>query len=87
MANNISGRGKEEDYDFFSKTRFLENEEVKKVFQEAQGAPNGVGKIQEKSEQAATDPLPPTGGVPDPTKARRAPKKFQNNPITHLTPP
>jgi hypothetical protein len=47
-VNNISGRGKEEDYDFFSNTRFLEDEEVKEMSQEAREAPKGVGKIQEK---------------------------------------
>ena len=80
VTNTISGRGKDEDYDFFSNTRFLEVEEVKKVFQEAQEAPNGVEKIQKKSEQAATAPLPPPGGISDPTKARSAPKKIPEQP-------
>ena len=80
VAKTISGRGKDEDYDFFHNTRFLENEEVKEVFQEAREAPKGVGKIQEKSEQAATAPLPPPGGISDPTKARSAPKKIPEQP-------
>ena len=76
----MSGRGKEKDYDFFSNTRFLDNEEVKRVFQEAQEAPKEVGKIQKKLEQTATDPTPPLGGAPDPAEARKAPGKIPEQP-------
>ena len=83
-ANIIGGR----DDDFFNNTRFLEDEEVKKVFQEAREAPKEARKTLEQSNDPPdTSTRQEEEGKAEESKAQEVPEPSNNPPELQVNAP